>query len=239
MFFLDLTLPTPQENLALDEALLDSAESGELEGETLRVWESPRPIVVLGRSSRAEDEVRLDRCAALDIPVLRRASGGTSIGAGPGCLMYALVLDYRRRQDLRPVDAAHCFVLSTIAKALKPLIPTIGHRGTSDLAVGELKCSGNSMRCKQDHFLYHGTLLYDFPLSLLAECLSMPPRQPAYRQGRPHAEFVTNLALSAGTLRDVLRASFGAWAPRENWPMRLTRSLADEKYATREWTFRH
>jgi lipoate-protein ligase A len=239
MYFLDLTLPMPEENLALDEALLDAAEAGELAGEALRVWESPRPIAVLGRSSRAADEVRLDRCRALDIPLLRRASGGTTIVAGPGCLRSALVLDYRRRPDLRAIDAAHCFVLTTIAEALAPLVPKIGHRGASDLAIGELKCSGNSMRCKQEHFLYHGTLLYRFPLDLLTECLSMPPRQPSYRAGRSHANFVANLSLPSDALRRTLQKAFDATRPLGEWPVARTRRLATEKYATREWTFRH
>jgi lipoate-protein ligase A len=210
MFLLDLTLPTPAENLALDEALLEAAEAGELAGETLRLWESPQPIVVLGRSSRLADEVNMAACQARNIPILRRSSGGTAIVAGPGCLMYALVLSYDCRPHLRAIDAAHCFVLETIAAALRPFAPDIDHRGTSDLAIGDQKCSGNSMRCKRDHFLYHGTLLYDFPLELITQCLTTPPRQPDYRQGRPHGDFVTNLPLPAITLRGAIQAAFAA-----------------------------
>jgi len=52
MKLLDLTLPSPAENLALDEALLDAAEAGEMADEVLRFWESPQPLVVVGRSSQ-------------------------------------------------------------------------------------------------------------------------------------------------------------------------------------------
>ena len=52
MRYLDLTLPTPAENLALDEALLEAAEQSGDPGETLRVWEPDEPMVVVGRSSR-------------------------------------------------------------------------------------------------------------------------------------------------------------------------------------------
>ena len=41
MKLLDLTLPSPAENLACDEALLDWCENGEGE-EVLRFWESAR-----------------------------------------------------------------------------------------------------------------------------------------------------------------------------------------------------
>jgi len=236
MFLLDLTLPTPEENLALDEALLDAAEAGELAGETLRLWEAPRPMVVLGRSSRVAQEVNVAACRARDIPILRRSSGGTAIVTGPGSLMYALVLSYARRPELRAIDAAHCFVLTNIAAALRPLVPGIDHRGTSDLAIGDQKCSGNSMRCKRDHFLYHGTLLYDFPLELITECLTMPPRQPDYRQGRGHGDFVTNISLSAAAISDAVKAAFLPLDALAYWPKVRTAALAREKYATTAWT---
>ncbi len=94
MRLLDLTLETAEENLALDEALLDEAEAGREPREVLRIWESPRPLVVLGRSSQVSHEVELAFCRQQGIPVLRRASGGAAIVAGPGSLMYAVVLSY-------------------------------------------------------------------------------------------------------------------------------------------------
>ena len=42
MKLLDLTLETPAENLALDEALLEEAEQSTKPTEVLRLWESPR-----------------------------------------------------------------------------------------------------------------------------------------------------------------------------------------------------
>ena len=62
MQLLDLTYPTPAENLACDEALLDEAEAGERADEVLRLWESPQPMVVVGRSSHVAAEVRRDEC---------------------------------------------------------------------------------------------------------------------------------------------------------------------------------
>ena len=56
MEFLDVTLPSLPENLALDEALLLEAEAGR-GGEVLRLWEWPRPAVVLGAGGRIADDV--------------------------------------------------------------------------------------------------------------------------------------------------------------------------------------
>ena len=235
MRYLDLTLPSPEENLALDEALLAEAEAAGRPSETLRLWEPARPMVVLGRSSKIGAEVHLDACRELDVPVLRRVSGGAAVLAGPGCLMYALVLGCRLRPRLCTPDGAHRFVLGILAGALRSWVPGVCCRGTSDLAVDELKFSGNSLRLKRYHLLYHGTLLYDFPLELIHQCLKMPPRQPGYRNDRSHGEFLTNLPLGSATIRRALAAAWEAQEPPDEWPQELTARLAAEKYGRREW----
>jgi len=238
MRYLDLTLPTPPENLALDEALLEEAEQAGRPTETLRLWEPAEPMVVVGRSSRIDDEVHRDFCRRRGIPILRRPSGGAAVLTGPGCLMYALVLSYERRPKLRMIDHAHRFVLGRIASALQALVPDVTCRGTSDLAIGREKFSGNSVRCKRDHFLYHGTLLYGFPLELIDECLTMPPREPAYREGRAHCTFVANLPLSAAEIRRALVAAWDANKPCVPWPRDHTLRLVNEKYGQPEWNER-
>ncbi|MCE5268102.1 MAG: lipoate--protein ligase family protein [Planctomycetaceae bacterium] len=235
MRYLDLTLPTAAENLALDEALLEEAEAGEGDGETLRLWEAREPMVVVGRSSRVQEEVRLEACRERGVPVLRRSSGGAAIVAGPGCLMYALVLSYRRRPELRTLTSAHRWVLGRLTAALGPRVLGIRCCGTSDLAIGERKFSGNSARCRRGHLLYHGTLLYDFSLPLIAQCLTMPPRMPDYRGGRQHEEFVMNLPLPRETLRRLVADAFDAHERDGDWPRATTATLAAAKYGRPEW----
>ncbi len=235
MEYLDLTRPTAAENLALDEALLDEAETGDAPRETLRLWEPVQPMVVVGRSSRIDVEVRLDTCRDLHVPVLRRSSGGAAVVAGPGCLMYALVLSYQRRPRLRVLTEAHRWVLGTLADSLGTLVPGIEYRGTSDLAIGGRKFSGNSARCRRRSLLYHGTLLYDFPLPMIERCLAMPPRMPDYREGRPHEGFVMNLPLTSAAIRRALVEGFDAHKPRADWPELRTAELVAEKYGRPEW----
>lgn len=232
MQFLDLTLPTLAENLALDEALLDEAEAADRPSECLRLWESPELAVILGRSSRAAVEADLENCQADRVPILRRCSGGCAVVIGPGCWMYSVVLSYELRPQLRGIDEAHQFVLSRVAQAL-------GHEvelsGTSDLTCQGRKFSGNSLRCKRDHLLYHGTLLYDFPLEKIARYLRPPPREPAYRGGRSHGEFVQNIAIGPDAARPALQASFDARQPLPEWPRERTRRLVAERYGQAAW----
>lgn len=235
MQYLDLTLSTAAENLALDEALLEEAESAAAPIETLRLWESPQPLVVVGRSSRIDVEVRVDACRALGIPILRRVSGGATIIAGPGCLMYAVVLSYQRQPHLRMLSEAHRHVLGMMAAALQRLAPGVQCRGTSDMTIGDYKFSGNSARCRRNHLLYHGTLLYDFPLELIDRCLAMPPRMPEYREGRPHDRFVANLPLGLETIRQAVVEAWGACELRRDWPVEDVARLVTEKYGRPEW----
>ena len=239
MRYLNLTLATPAENLALDEALLDEAEHASEPVETLRLWEPAEPMVVVGRSSPIDAEVHREACGRRGVPILRRSSGGAAVVAGPGCLMYALVLSYRLRPELRMIDRAHRFVLDTAASALRPLAPDVHCRGISDLAVGEVKFSGNSVRCKREHFLYHGTMLYDFPLELIGDCLKMPDRQPDYRKGRPHEAFVRNLPVAGEEIGKALVSAWNAVEPCVDWPQDRTDRLVAEQYGRRAWNERH
>lgn len=235
MHLLDLTLPTPQENLALDEALLEQAEAGDAAREILRIWEPPEPLVVLGRNSQSAREVHWAFCHEQGIRVLRRASGGSAVVIAPGSLVYAVVLSYERRPALRSLDEAHRHVLGTILDALRPLVPLAAQRGTSDLALGMQKFSGNSLRCKRRHFLYHGTLLYALDLRLIEQCLAMPPRQPDYRQNRPHSAFVANLPVEAAALRQALIAGWHAEPAPFDWPRHRVRELVATRYGRPEW----
>src|SRR5438270_7004517 len=156
MRFLDLTLPTPADNLALDEALLLRAEAGE-GGEMLRVWEWPRPAAVLGAGCRLADEVDEAACRADGVPVLRRSSGGGTVLLGPGCLLYTLILDAERAPELAGIRSSYAFILGRVA-AMLPETPGAGPAGVSDLAADGRKFSGNAQQRKRRFLLHHGTL---------------------------------------------------------------------------------
>lgn len=237
MLLLDLSLPTAAENLALDEALLDAVDDDSAAPELLRLWECPKYAVVLGRSCRAAEEVELRGCAAEGVPVLRRTSGGGTVVIGPGCLMYSLRLSYSQRPHLRMLDQAHGEVLQTTAAAINGQLTdqTVQPRGTSDLAIGNLKVSGNSLRCKRNHLLYHGTLLYDFDLSRVARWLKPPPREPEYRGHRPHGEFVRNLPLPIDRLKSALTAAWQADEVTPDWPRELAAALIAARYSQDAW----
>jgi lipoate-protein ligase A len=268
MLRLDLTLPTAAENVALDEALLDWAEEAEVTAgdaprrEVLRIWESPAPLVVAGRSTRIEQEVNVAECDRLVIPIIRRSSGGAAIVAGPGCLMYAVVLSLKSRPDLRDITRAHRFVLGRLADALNSFGYSVSCAGTSDLVIADFglqiadcasgidksatrnpqsgidenrKFSGNSLRVKRTHFLYHGSLLYNFDLSLIASCLRMPPRQPVYRAARPHLDFLANLTIGRPQLVNAIDAAFPTTGEVTHAPLARAEELVATRFGRNSW----
>jgi lipoate-protein ligase A len=234
MKYLDVKLPTAAANLALDEALLDHfADSGDL----LRLWEVDEPAVIMGRASRVVNEVNQEACQRVGIPILRRCSGGAAVVIGPGCLTYSVVLATGNRPDLNVVDQAHRFVLTRVQRALRTLDLPVELSGTSDLTLGGRKFSGNSLRCRRDSLLYHGTVLYDADLTQIAACLTMPPRQPEYRRHRSHLDFLMNLPVDPVDLRQALQRVWECEQTVTNWPMETTERLLRERYSRAEWSF--
>jgi lipoate-protein ligase A len=237
MWFLDLTMPTPVENLALDEALLLEAEDGR-GGEVLRLWEWPEPAVILGAGCRLAEDVDEAACRADGVPILRRASGGGTVLLGPGCLLYSLVLDYERDPSLRDVSASYAYILDRIRAAFADVLAGLEPAGISDLAVAGRKVSGNAQQRKQRHLLHHGTLLYAFDLAQVGRYLRLPERQPDYRDGRDHAAFLTNMRIPRTELTRRLRTAWQAEDETTTWPHERVSQLSAEKYTRPEWTRR-
>ncbi|MDW7711530.1 MAG: hypothetical protein SCH98_13760 [Deferrisomatales bacterium] len=173
----------------LDQDLLTRVQQGAAHAS--RVWEPDAVGVVLGRGSRAESEVDAAACEADGVPLLRRRGGGGAVVLGPGCLVASLA---RRVSNPLAVErhlgeAADLLALALARAGGVPLV----RRGSGDLCHGDRKVVGSSAFCGRGVFFYQASLLVDLDLSLVDRYLPHPSREPAYRQGRPHREFLTTL----------------------------------------------
>lgn len=228
-----------RDQLALDEAMLMAAENSGV-GEALRIWEFSKRVVIAGRSTRVGQEIDVDFCRESDVEILRRCSGGASVVGGPGCMMYSVVLSLKRNPLLRKIDHAHEYVMSRILVAVQQQVPEVTLCGICDLAWQEKKFSGNSLRVYRDYLLYHGTILHEFDLSFLHRCLKFAPRQPEYRQGRKHYDFVTNVPIQPESLVDSLRHQFGAEESSDlSAYLPLMRQIRLDRYDQDNWHNRH
>jgi lipoate-protein ligase A len=237
MRFLDLTLPSPAENLACDDALLQACTDRD-DGEILRVWESPIPFVVVGYGNPTAQEVDLEACRRHGLPVLRRSSGGGSVVQGPGCLNYTLILRIPTGygHPLRSIGGTHAYVTRQHTEAMRHLLgPAVEAQGSSDLALGTRKFSGNAQRRGKSHLLVHGTLLRTFKLPLIEAALKVPADQPDYRAHRAHRDFLTNTGLSRADIIDRLRAIWSADCHLSTPPWHAIDHFAVTRYQTNAW----
>lgn len=264
MEFLDLSFPTPAENLACDEALLDWREHYGGDG-ILRFWESAQTFVVVGYANKIKAEVDVARCESEKVPILRRCSGGGTVLQGAGCLNYALILLFAENSPLSGISGANKYIMDRNREAIQSIAGkslAINVQGHTDLAAatrtgdwrrggaplaGEApalptpvfrKFSGNSQRRHKAFLLFHGTFLLNLNLELVGKFLTFPSRQPDYRDGRDHREFLMNLNLPAAGVKEAMKKIWNAQAPLQALPLAAVGSLARDKYATREWNFK-
>ena len=158
---------------------------------------------------------------------------------GSGCLNYALVLRIAEGNSTHSISAANRFIMernrAAIQSALSHLPSGVSVCGHTDLAVGDLKFSGNAQRRRKNFLLFHGTLLLDFDLKLVGELLNMPSLQPDYRGRRPHGEFVTNLGIAEARVKHELSQVWGANEAARDHPVEQVARLVAEKYSRPEW----
>ncbi len=235
----ELTLP---EQLALDEALLEMREAGGasgLDADCLRIWESASYGVVVGLANIVEAEVDARACQEAGIPILRRVSGGGTVLQGPGCLNYSLILGIEPGGSLDTVTGANTTIMNRIRNALQPLTAEpISVAGHTDLASGGRKFSGNAQKRKRRALLFHGTLLLDFDLPRIGRCLRAPSKQPDYRGGREHRDFVRNLPAARSAVTQALRDEWRAEIQEGRLPREEVARLVKEKYARDDWNLR-
>jgi lipoate-protein ligase A len=257
MNLLDLTYPSPEENLACDEALLDSCDAGAGE-QMIRFWEPQQHFVVVGYSNHVEREVNVEVCRERGVPILRRCSGGGTVVQGPGCLNYALVLRIESNPALETITGTNRFVMERNRSALEQWLSGSSRReearssnfqlptsnsqpclcGHTDLAIDGRKFSGNAQRRRRHAILFHGTFLLDFDLALVNRLLPMPSKEPDYRRSRCHAEFLKNLNAPAAEIKTALTQTWGAALAGNELPSAGIGELAVEKYSSDAWNLK-
>ena len=203
------------------------------------VYRMEEPAIILGRSSKIDDELNVEAVIKDSVPVLRRRGGGCAVVLDPGNVIVSVVLPAMGSGKIREYFS---FISDWIISGLGEAgVPGVERRGISDLALDDKKIAGASMERKKDYVYYSTSILYDPDVGLMEKYLKHPPREPDYRKGRTHSEFVASIrdkteggdieqfiknlqaALSMDTLME-LDASRGGlifhvmWMHNREWP---------------------
>lgn len=173
----------------------------------VRVYAAEDVVVVLGRGSKADVEVDQDACLADGVPVLRRRGGGCAVVIDPGNVIVSATLPIGGFRDSRLyLDALSAWLIAGLAKVG---VSSVEQDGICDLVVGDRKVGGACLYRGRDVMFYTVSLLVEPSIELMARYLCHPPREPDYRGGRTHADFVGHLD-DVGSADDLAKALAGA-----------------------------
>lgn len=169
----------------------------------VRVYRPERLQVVLGRGSKPDMELQLDACLEDGVALLKRRGGGCSVVLDEGNVIVSAVLAMKGLG--RHFDRLSGWLIAGLEEAG---IEGVRKKGISDLAVKDRKVGGACIY-RSKHVLYYSvTLLVRPDMDRVERYLKHPPREPDYRQGRSHRDFMGALAPDRwpGTPEDLARA---------------------------------
>jgi len=157
-------------------------------------------FVVLGSSNAADVEVDTVRCGADAVPVLKRYGGGGTVLLHGGCVVVSLGTWVRQYyQNSLYFAALNQAVIDALALRW-PVLAALGQAGHSDIVYVGRKVAGTSLFRSRNYLLYQASLLVDVRRELIDRYLRHPSREPDYRQGRPHGDFLVGLSELASEL---------------------------------------
>lgn len=154
-----------------------------------RFFESKKTAVVLANSNQASVECDIEFCQQKNIPILKRRGGGGTVVLGPGCLILTFAF---LAKDVFNNQRYFSLINNLWIDALKNEgLKNLEQRGHSDIACDGKKIAGTSLFRKKNLVVYQGSLLVDPDLQLISKALKHPSREPDYRSGRQHEDFLT------------------------------------------------
>ena len=156
------------------------------------VWQPGGLCIVLGQSNQLAQSVYIEQAAADNVPVYKRPSGGETVVLSPGTLVLSIL---KRGDGLRSPRLYFNAYNEKIMHALRGLgVKNLSANGISDICIGNQKILGSSIYRNKDRVLYHGVLNRAESVDIIERYLKHPLREPEYRDGRSHKDFVTSLA---------------------------------------------
>jgi len=123
---------------------------------------------------------------------LKRPSGGQTVVLTPKNLIISAV--FFDRNALVPKEVFNSINLLIISVLEQFGIKDLSLKGISDIAIDGKKILGSSIYRSKNALLYHAVLNLGESSSTFEKYLKHPSKEPDYRLGRSHSEFVTSLS---------------------------------------------
>ena len=154
-------------------------------------WIPNKTYIVLGASNNPEDSLHIENVKNDKITVLKRPSGGQTVMLTPNNLVISAV--FFDRKTTHP-NAVFSEINNLIISGLEDLgMKNVHMKGISDIAIDDKKIAGSAIYRNKDGLLYHAVLNLGETSDTFEKYLKHPTKEPDYRNGRSHSEFVTSL----------------------------------------------
>jgi len=158
-----------------------------------KIWTPEKPMVVLGSSNQIEHEVHADHCNEDQVEILKRCGGGGTVVLYPDCLILSLGTwvkqPFSNKLYFEKLNAA---VLDTL-KSYSAVFANAIQSGISDLSIHDKKFSGTSLFRSREFLMYQASIIVTCDFSLIDRYLKHPTKEPDYRRGRKHSDFLVGL----------------------------------------------
>ncbi|MBN2746187.1 MAG: hypothetical protein JXR34_05625 [Bacteroidales bacterium] len=165
------------------------------------LWQPDKTYLILGRSNNSGEALIQSKVVEDKIDVMQRPSGGETVILSPKMLVIAAQLPITKGITSRTYFT---FCNDFIITALQNLgVQNLSTRGISDISIGEKKILGSAIYRGSDTVFYHAVLNISEDISLISKYIKHPKREPDYRNGRSHDEFVTSLHREGYSLKTV------------------------------------
>jgi lipoate---protein ligase len=228
----------PYFNLATEDYLLHERN------EDFIILSINDPSVIIGKHQVAHREVNTKFTDEMNVPVLRRISGGGAVYHDHGNLNFAFI---RQSEQGKQID----FPFYT-----RPVIDFLGSlgieaifSGKNDITVNGLKISGNAEHVFREKVLHHGTLLFDASVENMRKALKPANGNYTSRGVESNRTSVTNLKETgcmprtiddlASMMLEYIQNYFNDVQPYElsDSEKEAIHSIAKIKYMSWDWNF--
>jgi len=176
-----------QRNMDRDAAMLEDCGEGRIPP-TVRIYGWSHPAITIGYSQNAEEELDLERCRELDIPVVRRPTGGRAL-LHHREVTYAVVAPV----SLPPFNRGLKATFGAVSEALLAGLHALGVQGKTnsgqqrsrsarspacfaslnhcEITVDGKKLVGSAQKRTAKAFLQHGSLILESDHALFTSLL--------------------------------------------------------------------
>ncbi|WP_048166019.1 lipoate--protein ligase family protein [Palaeococcus pacificus] len=247
MRFIPIIAARPEIQMAIDEAIMRARIEGRVE-DTVRLYIFKPSSITIGRFQSVEHDVDMDKCRELNIPVVRRITGGGSVFHDEyGEITYGVIIGENAHPDLKDINASYRFLASPLVAALRELGLNADFAGLNDIIANGKKISGSAQTRRKGVILQHGTFMYATRVDILASVLKVSKKKLADKGVSSIWERVTTLEregveMAMMEVYELLKQKFFEEFPLEegeltDYELELVEKIIEERYGKDEWNF--